>query len=63
MAPRSMIPEKSCSITDKVIDKTPASIQKALPLWVELIEIGLSEEMKDKYKKLLQIRTNKSNLE
>lgn len=48
-----------CNLTDKVVEKTFDSIQKAISSWFDLIEISfLSQEMKDKYRNLLQKRTN-----
>lgn len=46
-----------CGLTNKIIEKTMNTIQKALPSWYELIDISfLSDEMKCKYKNLLQHR-------
>jgi serine/threonine-protein kinase HipA len=49
--------EQHCGLTNKIIEKTVNTIQNALPSWFELIDISfLSDEMKEKYKKLLQLR-------
>ncbi|MDD4190041.1 MAG: HipA domain-containing protein [Mangrovibacterium sp.] len=46
-----------CNLTDKIIERTFDTIQKALSSWFELIDISfLSEEMKDRYRNLLQKR-------
>ena len=46
-----------CGLTDKVVERTFDSVQKAIPSWFDLIEISfLSEEMRDKYQNLLQRR-------
>ena len=46
-----------CKLTDKVIEKTFDSIQKAIPSWFDWIEISfLSDEMKSRYRDLLQKR-------
>lgn len=46
-----------CGLTDKVVERTFDSIQKAILSWFDLIEISfLSEEMRDKYRNLLQKR-------
>lgn len=46
-----------CGLTDKVAERTFDSIQKAISSWFDLIEISfLSEEMRDKYRNLLQKR-------
>ncbi len=49
--------KERCNLTDPVIERTLETIQSALPSWFELIGISfLSDEMKDKYAKLLQKR-------
>jgi serine/threonine-protein kinase HipA len=49
--------EQRCGLTNKIIEKTVNTIQKALPSWYELIDISfLSDEMKNKYKNLLHNR-------
>jgi len=49
--------KQQCSITDKVIEKTLNTIQIALPSWIDLINISfLSDEMRTKYKLLLEKR-------
>lgn len=49
--------KERCSLTDKTIEKTMASIRIALPSWFELIEISfLSVDMREKYRTLLQKR-------
>lgn len=46
-----------CGLTDKVIEKTLKTIQQTLPKWFDLIENSfLSDEMKEKYRSLLQRR-------
>lgn len=46
-----------CGLTDKVIEKTLKTIQQALPKWFDFIENSfLSDEMKEKYRSLLQRR-------
>lgn len=46
-----------CGLTDKVIEKTLKTIQQTLPKWFDLIEDSfLSDEMKEKYRSLLQRR-------
>ena len=46
-----------CNLTDKVVERTFNSIQNEIPSWFDLIEISfLSEEMRDKYRNLLQKR-------
>lgn len=46
-----------CGLTDKVIEKTLKTIQQTLPKWFDLIENSfLSDEMKEKYRGLLQRR-------
>lgn len=46
-----------CNLTDKVVEKTFDSIQKAISSWFDLIEISfLSDEMKSRYRILLQKR-------
>jgi len=46
-----------CGLTDKVVERTFGSIQKAISSWFDLIEISfLSEEMRNKYRDLLQKR-------
>lgn len=46
-----------CNLTDKIIERTFDTIQKALSSWFELIDISfLSEEMRDRYRNLLQKR-------
>lgn len=48
-----------CNLTDKVVDRTFDSIQKVISSWFDLIEISfLSEEMREKYRNLLQNRMN-----
>ncbi|MBW8333651.1 MAG: HipA domain-containing protein [Prolixibacteraceae bacterium] len=48
-----------CSLTEKVIEKILKTIQVELPSWFKLIEISfLSDEMKEKYRSLLQKRIN-----
>lgn len=48
-----------CELTGKVIENTLATIKKALPSWFDLVDISfLSDEMKGKYKKLLEKRIN-----
>lgn len=49
--------KERCNLTDLVVERTLETIQSALPFWFELIGISfLSDEMKDKYSKLLQKR-------
>ena len=49
--------KERCNLTNPVIERTLETIQSALPFWYELIGISfLSDEMKDKYSKLLQKR-------
>lgn len=49
--------KERCNLTDLVIERTLYTIQSALPFWVEQIGISfLSDEMKDKFAKLLQKR-------
>lgn len=49
--------KERCNLADPVIERTLETIQSALPSWFELIDISfLSDEMKDKYAKLLQNR-------
>jgi serine/threonine-protein kinase HipA len=49
--------KECCSLTDKIVDKTIGTIRNALPSWFGLIEISfLSNEMKEKYKMLVQKR-------
>ena len=46
-----------CGLTDKIVERTFDSVQKAIPSWFNLIEISFfSEEMRDKYRNLLQKR-------
>ncbi|HKK81393.1 MAG TPA: HipA domain-containing protein [Prolixibacteraceae bacterium] len=46
-----------CGLTDKVIEKTLKTIQQTLPKWFDFIENSfLSDEMKEKYRSLLQRR-------
>ncbi|MGE4347539.1 MAG: HipA domain-containing protein [Flavobacteriaceae bacterium] len=46
-----------CNLTDKVVKRTFDSIKEAISSWFDLIEISfLSEEMRDKYRNLLQKR-------
>lgn len=46
-----------CGLTDKIVKRTFDSVQKAIPSWFNLIEISFfSEEMRDKYRNLLQKR-------
>jgi len=46
-----------CGLTDKIIEKTLSSIQQVLPKWFDLIDnCFLSDEMKEKYRNLLQCR-------
>lgn len=48
-----------CGLTNKVIEKTLESFRLALPSWFKLIDSSfLSNEMKDKYKDLLQHRVS-----
>ncbi|HAQ19481.1 MAG TPA: type II toxin-antitoxin system HipA family toxin [Prolixibacteraceae bacterium] len=56
--------KERCNLTDKVIEKILKTIQVELPSWLKLIEISfLSEEMKEKYSRLLQKRINILGLE
>lgn len=49
--------KERCNLTDKIIERIIKSIQTELPTWFKLIDISfLSNEMKDKYKNLLQKR-------
>lgn len=49
--------KERCGLTDRIIEKTVDTIQKALSSWFELIEISfLSDDMKDRYSSFLQIR-------
>jgi len=49
--------QERCSLTDKVIDTTLNTISSALDSWFNLIDISfLSNEMKEKYRLLLQKR-------
>lgn len=49
--------KERCNLTEPIIERTLDTIQSALPSWYELIGISfLSDEMKDKYEKLLQER-------
>lgn len=49
--------KERCNLTDPVIERALETIQSVLPFWFELIGISfLSDEMKDKYAKLLQKR-------
>lgn len=49
--------QERCSLTDKVIDATLNTISSALDSWFNLIDISfLSNEMKEKYRLLLQKR-------
>lgn len=51
--------KERCFLTDKIIEKTLNTINTALPHWFELIDISfLSDEMKEKYRVLLQKRIN-----
>ena len=53
-----------CSLTDKVIEKTLNNVRQAFPKWTEIIRKSfLSEEMKEKYKMLLQNRIGNLGLE
>lgn len=46
-----------CGLTDKIVERTLDSLQKAIPSWFALIEICfLSEEMRDNYRNLLRKR-------
>ena len=49
--------KERCNLADKIIERILQTIQSEIPSWFNLIEIGfLSNEMKDKYKHLLQKR-------
>lgn len=49
--------QERCSLTDKVIDTTLNAISSAFDSWFNLIDISfLSNEMKEKYRLLLQKR-------
>jgi serine/threonine-protein kinase HipA len=49
--------KEQCGITDKIIEQTLHNIQTAIPSWFDLINISfLSDEMKLKYKGLLNKR-------
>lgn len=49
--------KERCSLTDKIIEKTLETVQSAIPSWFDLIDISfLSDEMKEKYRSLLQKR-------
>lgn len=46
-----------CSLPDKIIERTIAAFQKAMPSWFELLELSfLSADMKKKYETLLRKR-------
>jgi serine/threonine-protein kinase HipA len=56
--------KERCFLTDKIIEKTLNTINKALPSWFELIDISfLTNEMKEKYRVLLQYRINLLDLD
>ena len=49
--------KERCGLTDKVVERALDSVQEAIPSWFDLIGISfLSEEMRDKYRNLLQRR-------
>lgn len=49
--------KERCELTDAIIDKTMDLIKDALPSWFKLIDISfLSEDMKERYRLLLQKR-------
>jgi len=49
--------KERCSINDKIIEKTLNTINEAIPSWIQWIENSfLSQEMKTKYKLLLENR-------
>ena len=49
--------KERCNLTDKIIERVLETIQKELPSWFNLIDISfLSDEMRDKYRNLLQKR-------
>ncbi len=49
--------KERCNLTDKIIERTFDTIQNALPSWFDLIDISfLSQEMRDRYRNLLQKR-------
>ena len=49
--------KERCNLTDKIIKRILERIQTEIPAWFSLIDISfLSNEMKDKYKNLLQKR-------
>lgn len=49
--------KERCSLTDKIIERTFDTIQKALSSWFDLLEISfLSDDMKVKYETLLRKR-------
>jgi serine/threonine-protein kinase HipA len=51
--------KERCSLNDKIIEKTLETVQSAIPSWFNLIDISfLSDEMKEKYRTLLQKRIN-----
>lgn len=53
-----------CGLTDKVVERTFDSVQKVIPSWFDLIGISfLSEEMRNKYKNLLQRRLDNLGFE
>ncbi len=51
--------KERCNLTDKIIERILETIQTELPSWFNLIDISfLSNEMKGKYRDLLQKRIN-----
>jgi len=49
-----------CKLNNKIIEKTIKTIQSAIPSWFDLIDISfLTDEMKEKYRTLLQSRINR----
>ena len=53
-----------CELTDRSIDKVLETISLSVPKWKKLINISfLSQEMKDKYKTLLETRLNNLGIE
>jgi len=51
--------KERCKLTDKIIERNLEIIQTELPSWFNLIDISfLSDEMKEKYRDLLQKRIN-----
>ena len=56
--------KERCSLTDKVIEKILNNVRQAFPEWTEMIRKSfLSEEMKEKYKMLLQNRIDNLGLD